>query len=365
MGESFLRTKVLSIMIIIFFVSLNFQSVIAEPVLEVEPYTDELSDGVDFNECLNNDNIIPKPITLDVDGVTFGVDESQDDAPILRISATMVEPVLPDASYTWEFAFDVDKDPSTGISEPLCFYNGLGVEFDVGVQVSMGLIVSSWIDVYESGEWQKISEPKIIIEDNILHIEFPLETIGLPLDTKLMVYLISEGTLDQTPNFGEPPIELKYYYLPQIIIRVPEKIDEGTSFELDASESTSLNGPIIKYDWDMDGDGVFEKSLTDSSLNHVYIDNNIYEVSLKVTDDHGFSSTEMVLIEVNNLPPTNPRIESSGALVVGEVLEFTGSAEDLGDDELSYLWDLGDGTTVDGQEVSHIYTEIIRKAENF
>ena len=235
--------------------------VIGEAVFESKPYTDDEGDGVDFFACFEGGSLVPIPMEMDVTSVEFISFEILEDSSLhLLIDAKTIAPPLPHMTYTWEFVFDVDNDPSTGVNTPDCFYNGLGAEYDVGVEVVMGSIVSTWIDRYEDETWVRIGEPQASLKEFGVRIEFPLDVLPVPLDASANAYLISNGALDMAPNYGEPPITIVFHYLPEAKIDTPQTIEEGTSFEFDGSTSYSGNGPLIQYDWDIDGDGVYEES---------------------------------------------------------------------------------------------------------
>ena len=196
---------------------------------------------------------------------------------------------------------------------------------------------------------------QILIEEFGVHIEFPLNILPIPLDASAMAYLISEGALDMVPNHGEPPIKIVFHYLPEAMINLPPHLEEGTPFEFDGSESSSGNGHIVNYNWDVDGDGVYEESHPVPTLPLVFPDDGMNQVSLMVTDEYGFHAIETIEVKVDNVPPSNPEISTYGEHISGEPVKFTGFAEDIGQDELTYMWDFGTGETTEGKEVAHSF----------
>ncbi|MCW4049861.1 MAG: PKD domain-containing protein [Candidatus Bathyarchaeota archaeon] len=328
---------------------------LSEPVFESDSYADDVSDGVDFNTCFTGNMLVPTPMSMDVVTVTFTMAETLDAQPILVISSTLASPPLPHESYTFEYGFDIDNDPNTGANESECFYNGLGVDYDIGLEVFMGSIEYTWIDKYEEGEWVNLDSPDAYVDENTVTVEFPIDTFGLPLNTTVMVYLINEGGLDMAPEYGEPPLVVQFYHLPEAHVE-PVTVDEGTPFELDASASVSLNGPVVLYEWDLDGDGIYEESHQDSILPLLYPDDGVHMITLKVTDEEGFSDIDETTITILNTPPYATDITYVGELIEGEELTFTGTAMDLGDDELTFMWEFGDGETAEGPEVTHSFS---------
>jgi hypothetical protein len=294
---------------------------------------------------------------MDTVAVTFTVDKPLDGGtPILIVSSETTASPLPHMSYTWEYVIDVDNDPTTGVSDPSSFYNGLGAEYDIGVEIFLGEIASTWIDAYQEGAWTKIGEPTAYLDEVTMSVELPVDTFGVPLDSSVMVYLISEGGVDMAPGPGEPPINIKFHYEPTAAITSPPSVDEGVPFVLDASASNSLNGPVVLYEWDMDGDGLYEESHLDPLLPYTYPDNGVYDVTLQVTDDHGFIDMDTLSVEVFNLPPSIVGLSFMEGAETGAEIEFSGEATDVADDALKYEWDFGDGTTVQGKDVVHTYT---------
>jgi PKD repeat protein len=68
---------------------------------------------------------------------------------------------------------------------------------------------------------------------------------------------------------------------------------KGTGFDPD--------GNIELYEWDFDGDGIYDWSSSDGGIvNYGYTAEDIFIASLRVTDDSGLSATDIVTIEINN-----------------------------------------------------------------
>ena len=63
---------------------------------------------------------------------------------------------------------------------------------------------------------------------------------------------------------------------------------------------TDEDGTIAKYEWDFDGDGVFEWSSTENGLNtYIYNNEDTYTATLRVTDNDGFTDTDTVEITIS------------------------------------------------------------------
>lgn len=126
--------------------------------------------------------------------------------------------------------------------------------------------------------------------------------------------------------------------------------EPGETLIFDASASQDPGGTIVEYAWQF-GDGA---SGTGAVVGHEYIDVDDYTVTLTITDDLG----EQVRCEAVALvrdaagavcdaggPYRTPR---------GVPLRMrAGSA--LGALATDFLWDLGDGATASGPDVTHVY----------
>jgi glucose/arabinose dehydrogenase/PKD repeat protein len=96
-------------------------------------------------------------------------------------------------------------------------------------------------------------------------------------------------------------------------------------------------GDKITYAWDLDGDGQFNDSTAAQPVRTYTVDGT-YVVGLKVTDNHGASSTTSVTITVGtpNTPPTatiNTPLATT-AWKVGDVINFSGQGVDQEDGAL-------------------------------
>src|SRR5690606_186238 len=86
-----------------------------------------------------------------------------------------------------------------------------------------------------------------------------------------------------------------------------------------ASDAAGVNDPLT-YEFDFDGDGVFEVSNDSGSAQHTYPDDGTYPVTVRVTDDEGGSATTVLDVEVLNVAPT---IALSAAPIVPEGQVYT------------------------------------------
>ncbi len=75
--------------------------------------------------------------------------------------------------------------------------------------------------------------------------------------------------------------------------------EPGDTFQFDG-RGTDDDGSIVKYEWDFEGNGVYRWSSTDNgNTTYVYNGEGTYTVTLRVTDDDGFTATDSRVITVS------------------------------------------------------------------
>ena len=134
---------------------------------------------------------------------------------------------------------------------------------------------------------------------------------------------------------------------------VPPANAIGASVNFDPAGSTSTN-PISSETWDFgDGSTAFQiGSRTPGS--HAYARAGAYDVTLTLVDDRGNVATTSEVVEVGY--PTAVFTSSPGSPVERGQVSFDASASsdpDAGVAISSYSWDFGDGTTANGETISH------------
>jgi glucose/arabinose dehydrogenase len=105
----------------------------------------------------------------------------------------------------------------------------------------------------------------------------------------------------------------------------------------DASGSTDADGDPLEYEWDLNGDGVYEDAPTSaSSASETFDDNANHTVAVRVVDPDEASSVARITVYPGDTPP-QPTITSPAPTLewsVGQPIEFEGSAEDAEDGDL-------------------------------
>ena len=133
-------------------------------------------------------------------------------------------------------------------------------------------------------------------------------------------------------------------------------VDEGVVFMSDIPNSSTFLEPL-DFVWDF-GDG---SSSTAINPEHIYSGEGNYTVMLTFTDDGGNVTRATVNITLLHRPLPSitivPPHQGRGGYVAGGQLDFSsqGPLQVLLTESLSYVWDFGDGTVLDGPTPSHTY----------
>ena len=161
------------------------------------------------------------------------------------------------------------------------------------------------------------------------------------------------GGSDNNPHSGDTG-SLPTNHAPTAFIKAES---DDLEFVFDASQSTDPEGDLVSYFWD------FGDSTTDSGQRviHRFVQAGSYTVTLTVTDEDGATDTEVLNITASS-PPTNPPNQAPIANFTvsanGSNLGFNASESYDQDGRIvSYIWNFGDTSTAQGQQVSHQYTE--------
>jgi PKD repeat protein len=137
----------------------------------------------------------------------------------------------------------------------------------------------------------------------------------------------------------------------------------GDTFRLDAAGSSDPDGSIVRYQWDLDGDGSFERDTQGVA----HLDASIptpqtVTVGVLVTDSDGGQDVATVPVTVRNRPPA-AAIADPGLVVRDRPATLSAAGSTDADGTIArYQWDLnGDGTheTDGGSDatIAHTFSE--------
>jgi len=138
---------------------------------------------------------------------------------------------------------------------------------------------------------------------------------------------------------------------PAITSFSPEPVSGNTPLQVKFTASASdPDGYIISYEWDFDGDGIYdEDTATSPDVDHTYIEAGTYKTKLRVTDDGGASTeSDSVTITVaspGNQPPVVTSFTATPALGAAPLsVTFSPVVSDPDGTIEEYKWDFnGDG----------------------
>lgn len=83
--------------------------------------------------------------------------------------------------------------------------------------------------------------------------------------------------------------------------------DPGQEITFDASDSYVVNSNIVKYDWDFDGDSLFDATTTGPSIEHTYNQKFDGTMQVRVTSASGLIATASATVKIGTyVPPTIP-----------------------------------------------------------
>ena len=130
----------------------------------------------------------------------------------------------------------------------------------------------------------------------------------------------------------------------------------GTIIDFNATYSSDNNG-ITNYEWDIDGDGIYDK--TGITVTHDFYDCENYTVVLRVTDTIGQMDTYKEIVHASSLPDDNPFpfymwVDADG-LGPESVINFDASSSFDDNSIISYEWDFDNDSVFDdtGIAVNH------------
>ena len=163
----------------------------------------------------------------------------------------------------------------------------------------------------------------------------------------------------QAPALACPPVAA---FDPTPASSPSAPLTPGSSVDFDASASRGGDGAVIStYEWDWDGDGVYDQSSSSPLASHSFALRGAYTVGLRVTDSNTPPATATATHTVYvGAPPTPSFTVDRQATSLHQAVTFTGTATEPGyGGAFTYRWDFdGDGTYDDsasGATATHVY----------
>ncbi len=131
--------------------------------------------------------------------------------------------------------------------------------------------------------------------------------------------------------------------------------NQDYKINFDGSGSNDPDGDTLTYKWDF-GDGTTD---TGAKVTHIYQKAGEYTATLFVEDNSGStcsSDADNVNVKINKAPVAEAGNNSTVCLGTEVLFDGSGSIGEAGE-ELSYVWDFGDGSTAEGATIAHTYAK--------
>jgi len=127
----------------------------------------------------------------------------------------------------------------------------------------------------------------------------------------------------------------------------------------DASESFDPDGEIVMYEWDYDGDGVYEGE--GKVTTNTYEESGEFEASLRLTDSNGSQTTSShtIIAKGEDIISFKLKLDPADEILTPNLAYQFDASESTSDEGniLNYEWTFGDGGTGTGQKYSYAYKE--------
>ena len=243
-------------------------------------------------------------------------------------------------SVGFSISLDPDAPSVQGFADPPSGSAPLRVQFSAtGLDPQGGRLTYAW-DFGDGGGSFNQSPPHTYIEPGTYTAKVTATDPQGKTATDAIDILVEEeaneapvvlATADRTS--GHPPLRVRFS---------AQATDDGPAREL-------------TYLWDFDDDGA---SAFGRNAQYTYTEPGTYTATVTVTDRHGEFDTAEVTVEVGggNEPPS---VQVAAAPTTGPAplpVRFTSSVTDEDDNEVSTVWDFGDGQQAGGPAITHTYT---------
>jgi len=144
-----------------------------------------------------------------------------------------------------------------------------------------------------------------VFATGITRVKFLSGTLAFPQETTLNLLdpILIEGTTNRPPT-------VSFFVTPAMV-----HINEPVTF--DASATYDPDGSVSLYEWDLDGDGLFELTTSDPVVTHTYATSGLKSVTLRATDAFGTTDRETITLDVGALAVNVTRTISTIAALPG------------------------------------------------
>lgn len=182
----------------------------------------------------------------------------------------------------------------------------------------------------------------------------PTKTFEEPGTYRVQLQVIDESGLGNNNHADEALVTV----LPAPVANAGPDMEvcSGAQVQFDGTKSTDIDGVVNRYSWDF-GDG--QAGGGDKPV-HVYSAPGTYRVSLQIEGDNrgqcSPNSSDDLVVTALDAPSAVIDAPLNGA--VGYEILFDGGKSNVRSGEIAgYQWDFGNGVTMHGEKVSHVFNE--------
>jgi len=125
--------------------------------------------------------------------------------------------------------------------------------------------------------------------------------------TEIELNLLDPIIVSGTPN--EPPL------VGFTVSPADRRINQPVTF--DASSSFDPDGRIAKYEWDFNGDGLFDSTTTEPTVTYTYATSGSKSVTVRATDNEGATARSTLSVSIGDLAVRVTRTISTSAALPG------------------------------------------------
>ena len=205
---------------------------------------------------------------------------------------------------------DLYINPSSSSSMYEAISSGLNLNWRPGVK-KMSIIISEENNYTlngNGGSWQDLAKKSYEIDPVEFYVissegELPQDIKNLASSTGGDVF---EGELENF-DYSMQNIASIISTKPFAWLEGPFVIKSGDELMLDASGSYSPGSTIYKYEWDFNGDGVYEITTSEAEVNYVFEQDFDGFIGVRVTDYNSNSSVASTKLTVSNDGDSTPR----------------------------------------------------------
>ena len=231
------------------------------------------------------------------------------------------------------------------------------IKYNPDTDALISVIKVEIVAIDEAGSESLVNTNHTIYDDN--YDEFSLEWIAA--DTGNYDFVI---TLYDSRNNIEDTVEINEVYLHAISGLIPLEITELGGQDGNEGDKIDFEGHVndpnglyseeeILFSWDFGDDSDLVEGYGLTTPKHIYQDDGVYTVILTVSVDT-LESSRVAFVFVSNVPPEIIGISQNGNKEGEEVL-LIGNARDVYYDNITYLWDFGEGGTGTGRNITHVF----------